>query len=256
MIGTAIQNVNFIFLERNWDKDQKTIQDFFLNSLNFQNYPIPIIFPEGTTINLRSIKISQNYSKEKSRPVFKNVLLPRTTGITAVLESLSSIDNDNAMIIDLTTIYDSYQGILPEWGYAADEEPNVPTLKKLLMGLKTTVHYIIHTTQLSELNLNKCKSHEERVNVIEKWLDNEWNIKEKEMQYYIDHQKVEVENEKNKMFEFVLKYTFNFNDVIFVAVPSILSYLIMYLLPIKVILCVIVGLVVFGMFIANRSMKQ
>lgn len=100
--------------------------------MNFQNYPIPIIFPEGTTINLRSLAKSQKYSKETNRPVFKNVLLPRTTGITAVLESLSSIDNDNTIIIDLTTIYDSYSGILPDWGYSTDDEPNVPTLPRLL----------------------------------------------------------------------------------------------------------------------------
>lgn len=105
------------------------------------------------------------------------------------------------------------------------------------------------------MNLTNFKSHEERVNVIEKWLDNEWIRKEQEMQYYIDNQKVELENNNNCL-EIELKYSFKMGDLVFLSIPSLLTYAVIYLLPFQVTLFAVVGMIAVGVFISYRSLKE
>lgn len=107
------------------------------------------------------------------------------------------------------------------------------------------------------MNLANFKSHEERVKVIEKWLDNEWSRKEQEMQYYIDNQKVESENNNNsKSHEIELKYSLKIGDLVFLSIPSLLTYAVIYLLPFQVTLFAVVGMVVVGGFISYKSLKE
>lgn len=210
------------------------------------------MFPEGTTINLRSINQSQEYAKKQLRPVLENVLLPRTVGLTACLKALSTVDYENTIIIDLTMIYDSFRGIYPVWGYVSDDEPNVPSIGRLLRGMNTRVHYIIHSIPLKKFNINK--SDEEFSDSIQKWIDLEWELKDKELKYFIEHDKVE--NEEKNHIEIPIKYDLRLNDIIYITVPSLLFYAILYILPKSITMIMISIIVIYAVIIPFRANKQ
>jgi len=92
-----------LFLNRNWEKDQKAI----IQKLSEVStvYPRPWwvgIYPEGTRITPKKKAESLQFAAERGLPQLHNILLPRTKGFTFLVSSLrSSLDS----IVDCTCAY-------------------------------------------------------------------------------------------------------------------------------------------------------
>lgn len=65
---------------------------------------VVLLYPEGTTINTRTLDKCRAFAADRQRPVLKHLLLPRTTGFAACLDALSSA-GDTPVIYDLTIAY-------------------------------------------------------------------------------------------------------------------------------------------------------
>ncbi|ODM93352.1 1-acyl-sn-glycerol-3-phosphate acyltransferase gamma [Orchesella cincta] len=77
-----------VFLERNWEKDKKSLGGQ-LN--NLVNYPDPMwitLFPEGTRFTKKKHEASMDVARAKGLPELKHHLLPRTRGFTASIPHL------------------------------------------------------------------------------------------------------------------------------------------------------------------------
>ncbi|PVV01072.1 hypothetical protein BB560_004525 [Smittium megazygosporum] len=99
IFGWGMEFLEFIFLKRNWDKDQNTLISS-MNRIKTKMYPtLLILFPEGTTLSLDGRKKSLEYSEKNNLKDFKYLLHPRSTGLFFCLTQLrESID----YVYDLT----------------------------------------------------------------------------------------------------------------------------------------------------------
>ena len=110
-----------IMLKRNWLKDRKHIDEAFGR---FKKYPVPIwliTFLEGSRRTEKKLRESQDYAKKNDLPILKHVLLPRTKGFVATIETLRN--SHVKYVYDLTidyggdsvpSIYDVYDRAMPE----------------------------------------------------------------------------------------------------------------------------------------------
>lgn len=107
IVGLGMKLLDFIFIHRNWQQDRVK---FLRRIQRLAWYPIPytlLFFPEGTTINDKVLARSNEYARKNDLETTHNVLLPRVTGLQAVLESLSgSLEG----VLDLTIGYTSPYG--------------------------------------------------------------------------------------------------------------------------------------------------
>lgn len=115
LIGLAMKLLGFIFIHRNWALDEAKFRRR-IGRLETDNVPYNlIIFPEGTTLNPSAKVKCSKYAKEHDLPQLDHVLLPRSTGLLAALESLESSDSKG--ILDLTMGYTEMPpDVIPE-GY-------------------------------------------------------------------------------------------------------------------------------------------
>ncbi len=112
-----------------------------------------------------------------NRPQFQHVLLPRTSGLQLVLDSVGDVKPD---IYDLTMVFPSYSGEIPtfEMGYDRKIDTQVPSMKTLLAG-KYPGSISLHA---------KKYSYDEAYANIEQFLDTRWAEKDARMEHYIKHQ--------------------------------------------------------------------
>ncbi|XP_030375069.1 1-acyl-sn-glycerol-3-phosphate acyltransferase gamma-like [Scaptodrosophila lebanonensis] len=91
VIGWAWKLAEFVFLERNFDKDKEIIA----NQLKVvYSYPDPIwllLNAEGTRFTATKHEASVKFAQERGMTVLKHHLIPRTKGFTASLPSLRGI---------------------------------------------------------------------------------------------------------------------------------------------------------------------
>jgi lysophosphatidic acid acyltransferase/lysophosphatidylinositol acyltransferase len=80
----------YLFLERNWAKDEITIE----SGLNhFKDYPNPFwlgLFVEGTRFTESKLRDAQEFASSKGWPIPQNVLNPRTKGFVAAVTHMRS----------------------------------------------------------------------------------------------------------------------------------------------------------------------
>ncbi|GFP87007.1 1-acyl-sn-glycerol-3-phosphate acyltransferase 2 [Phtheirospermum japonicum] len=124
----------FIFLERNWAKDEDTMKSGF-GSLS--DFPVPFwlaLFVEGTRFTQEKLVAAQEFAASSGLPVPRNVLIPRTKGFVAAVTHLRSF---------VPVIYNMTVAI-------PKNEPR-PTLLRLLRGRSSTVHVHIERLLMEEL---------------------------------------------------------------------------------------------------------
>lgn len=102
VFGWVFHIMEFIPVERKWEADESTMRQMLL-TLNDPQDPLWLaVFPEGTDFTEQKCIRSQKYASEHGLPVLKNVLLPKTKGFYACLESLKgSLD----AVYDITIGY-------------------------------------------------------------------------------------------------------------------------------------------------------
>ncbi|CAM9241241.1 unnamed protein product [Ectocarpus sp. 12 AP-2014] len=166
--GWGMRGFGFVFLKRDWVKDRANLERQ-LGVFTGDGFPLRLlIFPEGTTINARSMEKCTAFAKKEQRPRFEHLLLPRTTGFGACLNAFRRTESpggrgggggadvrrggdgwgegaargagaaghSSRVVYDITMGYTGYSGEIPSWemGYTRDRDVDVPNLGALLKG--------------------------------------------------------------------------------------------------------------------------
>lgn len=102
--GWAMQVAAFIFIERQWEKDQdhmKVMLDYFCDI----RQPLQLLmFPEGTDLTASTVARSDGFAESRGLPKYEYVLHPRTTGFAFIVNQLREGSNVDA-IHDVTVAY-------------------------------------------------------------------------------------------------------------------------------------------------------
>ncbi|XP_034893745.1 1-acyl-sn-glycerol-3-phosphate acyltransferase 3 isoform X2 [Populus alba] len=78
IIGWSMWFSDYVFLERSWGKDERTLQSGFERLVDF---PMPFwlaLFVEGTRFTQAKLLAAQEFAASRGIPVPRNVLIPRT----------------------------------------------------------------------------------------------------------------------------------------------------------------------------------
>lgn len=102
IFGWGFHIFEFIPVERKWEADEPIMNQMLLTFTNSQDPLWLALFPEGTDFTEEKCKRSQKFAAENGFPVLNNVLLPKTKGFWACLDTLrSSLD----AVYDVTIAY-------------------------------------------------------------------------------------------------------------------------------------------------------
>ncbi|XP_056696194.1 probable 1-acyl-sn-glycerol-3-phosphate acyltransferase 5 isoform X2 [Spinacia oleracea] len=102
IFGWGFHIFEFIPLERKWENDEPIMHQMLLTLTNRQDPLWLALFPEGTDFTEQKCRSSQNFAAENGLPMLNNVLLPKTKGFYACLDTLrSSLD----AVYDVTIAY-------------------------------------------------------------------------------------------------------------------------------------------------------
>ncbi|CAA0833464.1 1-acyl-sn-glycerol-3-phosphate acyltransferase 2 [Striga hermonthica] len=134
VIGWSMWFAGFIFLERNWSKDEGTMK---LGFESLSDFPMPFwlaLFVEGTRFTQEKLVAAQQYAACAGLPIPRNVLIPRTKGFVAAVTHLRTF---------VPVIYNITVAV-------PKNEPR-PTLLRILRGRSSTVHVHIERHLMQEL---------------------------------------------------------------------------------------------------------
>lgn len=182
VVGWGMRQFEFCFLRRNWEQDRRgltrLLSSFMEDGLNCAL----LLFPEGTTINTESLAKSHRFAQQQSRPRLKHLLLPRSTGFAACLETMcQSSTAPPPLIYDLTVAYGGYSGEVPSWamGYGRDRDVGVPSVAEMVQGLIQPRVFVHVKTYQADHRLREDP---------QKWLDARWGEKDVRLGEFIKHQ--------------------------------------------------------------------
>ncbi|XP_062171892.1 1-acyl-sn-glycerol-3-phosphate acyltransferase 2-like [Alnus glutinosa] len=90
VIGWSMWFSDYLFLERNWAKDESTLQSGFRQ---LEDFSLPFwlaLFVEGTRFTQAKLLAAQNYAASRGLPIPRNVLIPRTKGFVSAVSHMRS----------------------------------------------------------------------------------------------------------------------------------------------------------------------
>nr|ALM22871.1 microsomal lysophosphatidic acid acyltransferase 2c [Cuphea avigera var. pulcherrima] len=134
VIGWSMWFSEYLFLERNWAKDESTLKSG-LNRL--KDYPLPFwlaLFVEGTRFTRAKLLAAQQYAASSGLPVPRNVLIPRTKGFVS---SVSHMRSFVPAIYDVTV--------------AIPKTSPPPTLLRMFKGQSSVLHVHLKRHQMNDL---------------------------------------------------------------------------------------------------------
>ncbi len=132
-----------------------------------------LLFPEGWSVyngeDRKSVLARSNaFAKREGRPQLKHLLLPRTTGFNA---SLDSLRESSPVVYDVTIAYRGYDGSLP------------PKLDLSLISLWS----LLRRKYPDEIHIRIKRYSMEEVLQDASWLDKKWAEKDRLLQYFSRH---------------------------------------------------------------------
>ena len=131
-IGWGMLFLDCLFIKRDWTADRDYIHRVFRNILDYEVPLWLMMFVEGTRVKPEKIVRSQAYAAEHGLPQLRHVLLPRTKGFVA---SVQSLRRHAVAVYDLTIGY----------------EVGVPTLWQWIKGRVRRVHLHVRRYPLDSL---------------------------------------------------------------------------------------------------------
>lgn len=135
VLGWAWKCSEFVFLERNFDKDKEIINK---QITELSEHPDPmwlLLFPEGTRFTPKKHEAAIEFATKNNLPQLKYHLLPRTRGFVASLPAMKG---------KVPAIYNCE--------LAFDEDcPIKPTITNMLLGKSVTAHIYFQRTPLEDL---------------------------------------------------------------------------------------------------------
>ncbi|KAE8037139.1 hypothetical protein FH972_009759 [Carpinus fangiana] len=90
VIGWSMWFSDYLFLERNWARDESTLQSGFQQ---LEDFPLPFwlaLFVEGTRFTQEKLLAAQNYAASRGLYSPRNVLIPRTKGFVSAVSHMRS----------------------------------------------------------------------------------------------------------------------------------------------------------------------
>ncbi|XP_055820214.1 1-acyl-sn-glycerol-3-phosphate acyltransferase 2-like isoform X2 [Solanum dulcamara] len=137
VIGWSMWFSEYLFLERSWAKDERTLKS---GLQRLSDYPLPFwlaLFVEGTRFTQAKLLAAQEYAASAGLPVPRNVLIPRTKGfVTAV----------SHMRLFVPAIYDATICI--------PKSSPAPTMLRLFKGQPSVVHVHLKRHEMKDLPEN------------------------------------------------------------------------------------------------------
>ncbi|KAJ4905076.1 1-acyl-sn-glycerol-3-phosphate acyltransferase 2 [Raphanus sativus] len=134
VIGWSMWFSEYLFLERNWAKDENTIKS---GLRRLSDFPQPFwlaLFVEGTRFTETKLKAAQEYAASSELRIPRNVLIPRTKGF------VSSVSNMRSFV---PSIYDMTVAI--------PKTSPPPTMLRLFKGQPSVVHVHIKCHSMKDL---------------------------------------------------------------------------------------------------------
>ncbi|XP_001621942.2 1-acyl-sn-glycerol-3-phosphate acyltransferase delta [Nematostella vectensis] len=160
IMGFSWLSSEYAFVSRNWQKDQRVLQ----NSLDtLQDFPYPFwiaIFAEGTRLTQEKLQASIEYARSKNIPELQHHLLPRPRGFSITVQHLKD---------KVSAVYDMEVAFV---------EGKYPTMKGLLLGVKYEIHLLIRRIPVKDIPM-------ETIEVTSKWCQKLFQEKDKAMSYYL-----------------------------------------------------------------------
>ncbi|XP_041028549.1 1-acyl-sn-glycerol-3-phosphate acyltransferase 2 [Juglans microcarpa x Juglans regia] len=123
VIGWSMWFSEYLFLERNWAKDESTLK---LGLQRLKDYPQPFwlaLFVEGTRFTQAKLLAAQEYAASSGLPIPRNVLIPRTKGFVSAVSHMRSF---------VPAIYDITVAI--------PKSSPPPTMLRLFKGQPSVMH--------------------------------------------------------------------------------------------------------------------
>jgi len=185
--GWGMYFFDFLFLSRNWEKDQQTMRMKF-EDWSRKKAPLWfLIFPEGTTISNFGMEKGKIFAEKQKRPIFQHLLLPRTTGL---LHSIKELKSHITAVYDVTIAYQSYSGEIPtyEMGYTRNKDKDIPSFRSVLEG-KFPEKVFMHVVRY---DLSQIPTDDKEFTV---WLDRIWKEKDERLEYFIHNQSLQYEDD-------------------------------------------------------------
>jgi len=88
IFGWGFYILEFILIERKWELDKPVIESMLATFKDPRDPLWLVLFPEGTDFTEQKCMRSQQFAEKHGLPILNNVLLPRTKGFTACMDSL------------------------------------------------------------------------------------------------------------------------------------------------------------------------
>ncbi|XP_004513649.1 1-acyl-sn-glycerol-3-phosphate acyltransferase 2-like [Cicer arietinum] len=134
VIGWSMWFSEYLFLERNWAKDESTLKS---GLQQLRDFPLPFwlaLFVEGTRFTQAKLLAAQEYATSTGLPVPRNVLIPRTKGFVSAVSHMRSF---------VPAIYDVTVAI--------PKSSPAPTMLRLFRGQPSVVHVHIKRHLMKDL---------------------------------------------------------------------------------------------------------
>ncbi|KAE8680585.1 1-acyl-sn-glycerol-3-phosphate acyltransferase 2 [Hibiscus syriacus] len=134
VIGWSMWFSEYLFLERNWAKDENTLK---AGLQRLKDFPRPFwlaLFVEGTRFTQAKLLAAQEYATSQGLPVPRNVLIPRTKGFVSAVSHMRSF---------VPAVYDMTVAI-------PKSSPS-PTMLRLFKGQSSVVHVHVKRHLMKEL---------------------------------------------------------------------------------------------------------
>ncbi|PHT86645.1 1-acyl-sn-glycerol-3-phosphate acyltransferase 2, partial [Capsicum annuum] len=137
VIGWSMWFSEYLFLERSWAKDERTLKS---GLQQLKDYPLPFwlaLFVEGTRFTQAKLLAAQEYAASAGLPVPRNVLIPRTKGFVTAVSHMRSF---------VPAIYDATICI--------PKSSPAPTMLRLFKGQRSVVHVHLKRHEMKDLPEN------------------------------------------------------------------------------------------------------
>uniref|UniRef100_A0A5B7AFK5 1-acylglycerol-3-phosphate O-acyltransferase n=1 Tax=Davidia involucrata TaxID=16924 RepID=A0A5B7AFK5_DAVIN len=134
VIGWSMWFSEYLFLERSWAKDERTLKS---GLQRLRDFPRPFwlaLFVEGTRFTQAKLLAAQEYATSMGLPVPRNVLIPRTKGFVSAVSHMRSF---------VPAIYDGTVAI--------PKSSPPPTMLRLFKGQSSVVHVHIKRHLMKDL---------------------------------------------------------------------------------------------------------
>ena len=89
-IGWAWGHSDFIFLDRNWEKDKSTITKGMDTLVSYPSAVCLVLYAEGTRVTPEKLEASQKFARQKNLPILKYHLIPRSKGFVHIMKHLDT----------------------------------------------------------------------------------------------------------------------------------------------------------------------